>query len=73
MLQRTIVVSSNTQPLVCLRRDEAVVVGTPLEAIKRLESGDIRTIILAGSYATNGEFADFIGAFYPRIRIRREV
>jgi len=56
-----------------MRRDEAVIVGTPLEAIKRLETGDIRTIILAGAYATNGEFADFIGAFYPRIRIRREV
>jgi len=53
--------------------DDTVIVTTPLDAIMRLEKRPIRTIVLAGSYATNRELAAFLGEFYPSILVVREV
>lgn len=53
--------------------DDTVVVTTPLDAIMRLEKRRVRTVVLAGSYATNRELAAFLGEFYPSIMVVREV
>jgi hypothetical protein len=53
--------------------DDAFVVATPLEAIVRLERWRVRTVVLAGTFASNCELAAFLRAFYPRVRIEREV
>jgi hypothetical protein len=71
-MQQTMIVSSHSDPSVhaC---DNAVVVATSLDAIVRLEKQQIATVVLVGANATNNELADFIGEFYPSIRIQREV
>jgi hypothetical protein len=72
-MQQTMIVSSD-QPAVTSAHDGIIVVGTPLEAIIRLEKPErIRTVVLAGAYATNREFATFLSAFYPSLCIACEV
>jgi len=67
------IVSAGNQPSVRTAREDAIVVATPLDAIMRLEGRDrIRTVVLAGSYASNRELATFLGEFYPRVRVERE-
>ena len=53
--------------------DDAFVVTTPLEAIARLERRRVRTVVLAGTFARNRELAAFVRAFYPAVRVEREV
>jgi hypothetical protein len=74
-MNQTMIVSSNNQPTIHGRaRDDAFVVATPLEAIMRLERrGRIGTIVLAGTFATNGELATFLDEFYPSVRVEREL
>jgi hypothetical protein len=68
-MQQTMIISSD-QPSVPSTHDDVVVVGTPLEAIMRLEQRErIRTVVLVGSYATNREFAAFLSEVYPSINI----
>ena len=72
-MQQTMIVSSD-QPSVTSAHDGFIVVGTPLEAIMRLEKPErIRTVVLAGAYATNREFAKFLSEFYPSLCIACEV
>ncbi len=72
-MQQTMIVSSD-QPSVTSAHDGIIVVGTPLEAIIRLEKPErIRTVVLAGAYATNRELATFLSEFYPSLCIACEV
>jgi hypothetical protein len=50
-----------------------IVVGTPLDAITRLERRSaISTIILAGTFARNDELAAFLAEFYPAVHLAKE-
>jgi hypothetical protein len=66
----TLIVSSDRYPTA---DDDMFVVKTPLEAIARLERRRVRTVVLAGTFARNRELAAFLRAFYPAVRIEREV
>jgi hypothetical protein len=51
-----------------------IVVGTPLDAITRLEQrSSIATVVLAGTYAQNDDIAIFLAEFYPAIRLEQEI
>ncbi len=65
----TLIVSSEPVPGA---RADAFVVGTPLEAITRLERRPVHTVVLAGSFARNRELAAFLRDFYPSVRVARE-
>lgn len=70
------ILSSGTQPTIERRGQDAIHVATPLELITRLERESdrrIRTIVLAGGYASNYELARFLDAFYPAVHVEREV
>jgi hypothetical protein len=67
-----IVSSSGNRPTNYDTHEDVFEVATPLDAIVRLETQRIRTVVLAGSYATNRELAAFVGEFYPTIRIECE-
>jgi hypothetical protein len=54
-------------------RDAAITVRTPLDAICRLDRELIRTVVLAGSFATNLELATTLRELYPQIRFECEV
>lgn len=69
-MQQTIIMASSAGPTT--EDDDAIVVTTPLDAIIRLESRQIRTVVLSGSYARNGELAESLGELYPSIRIERD-
>ena len=72
-MQQTMIISSD-QPSVPSAHEDVLVVGTPLEAIMRLEQRErIRTVVLVGSYATNREFAAFLSEVYPSVRVACEV
>jgi len=70
-MHQTMIVSSSADPNNLT--EDAIRVATPLDAIRRLEERQIGTVVLVGEYARNGELADFLGKFYPSIRIEREV
>lgn len=71
--QKTMIISSD-QSSVTDADEGIIVVGTPLEAIMRLEKPQrIQTVVLVGSYATNREFATFLSEFYPSVHIACEV
>jgi hypothetical protein len=75
-MHQTMIVSSSTNQETSTAREDAIVVATPLDAIVRLERREhrrIRTVVLAGTYALNGELAAFLGEFYPQVRVEREV
>ena len=64
------IVASDIAPTVT---DHALVVGTPLDAIIRLESQQrITTVVLAGAYARDLELARFLGESYPSICVELE-
>ena len=72
-MQQTMIISSD-QPSVTSGHEGIIFVGTPLEAIMRLEKPDrIQTVVLAGAFATDREFAAFLSEFYPSLRIACEV
>ena len=70
-MQQTLIMSPTTAPAADDTQD-AYVVSTPLDAIIRLERRHIRTVVLAGAYARNGELAASLHELYPSIRIERE-
>ncbi len=71
---QTMIVSSSHEPANHSATEDAIVVATPLDAIVRLENPEsIHTVVLAGSYASNRELAEFLGQFYPSVRVELEV
>jgi len=66
----TLIVSSDHLPGA---RPNGYVVATPLEAIARLERRRVSTVVLAGTFARDRELASFLRAFYPAIRVEREI
>jgi hypothetical protein len=71
-MQQTMIMASSAGPASDDDDEDAIVVTTPLDAIIRLESRQIRTVVLSGSYARNGELAECLGELYPSIRIERD-
>lgn len=71
---RTMILFSGDPRSHCVSAENnAFVVSTPLEAIVRLESrSSIATVVLAGSFATNPEFGEFLAETYPFLQIARE-
>lgn len=56
-----------------IAHENLIVVGTPLDAITRLEARvPISTLVLAGSYARDEEVAQFFAEFYPSIGLEHE-
>ena len=67
----TLILSSDATRSVA--HENLIVVGTPLDAITRLEARvPISTLVLAGAYARNQEFASFFAEFYPSIDLEHE-
>jgi hypothetical protein len=60
--EQTLIVSVERESSSNSGTEDPVVVRTPLDAIMRLERRPqrIRTVVLAGAYATNQELAKFI-------------
>jgi hypothetical protein len=70
-MNHTMIVSSSNR---VRNTGDAIWVGSPLEAIVRLESPQrIDTVVLAGSYATNHELAAALVELYPTLRVECEV
>ena len=71
------ILASGTRPTIERWSDEVVRVATPLDAIMRLERmhrhDPIRTVILAGGFASDPELVRFLGVFYPRVRVECEL
>ena len=70
-MQQTMIMSSSAEPTTD-DNEGSIVVTTPLDAIIRLESRQIRTVVLSGAYARNGEFAECLCELYPSVRIERD-
>ena len=67
------IVSHTNPPTSAVTEEDPIVVATPLDAIVRLQRPQqIRTVVLAGLYATNHELAAFLGEFYPSIQVECE-
>jgi hypothetical protein len=50
----------------------SIVVGTPLDAITRLERRcSIDAVVLVGSFAANDELAMFLAEYYPSVRLHK--
>ena len=72
-MAQTLIVSHTNRPTSGLTDEDPIVVATPLDAIVRLQRAQqIRTVVLAGPYATNHELAAFLGEFYPSIQVECE-
>lgn len=66
------IVSSRGEPSIHAD-DRSIIVTTPLDAILRLQEPQrIHTVVLVGSYATNGELVAFLTECYPAIHLECE-
>jgi len=70
-MRQIMIVASDIAPTTT---EHAFVVSTPLDAIVHLERrGQIRTVVLAGTFARNRELAACFGEMYPSVRVEREI
>lgn len=66
----TLIISSDVSRSVT--QVNTVVVGTPLDAITRLDNRpSIATVVLAGAFASNDELVTFLAEHYPMVRLER--
>jgi len=73
--EQTLIVSVERESSSNSGTEDPVVVRTPLDAIMRLERRPqrIRTVVLAGAYATNDELAKFINEAYPWVGVEQDL
>jgi hypothetical protein len=67
----TLILTSNA--IRSITHEDTTVVGTPLDAISRLERGRaVSRVLLAGTFACNAEVTSFLARFYPSVRVEYE-